>query len=168
MVSRARPRAGRIAIGLVVAAFLSGCGDADPDRVPLQPASGRVIADGRPAAGVLVRFRPADALDSLDALVPFGTTDEEGVYILGTYEAGDGAPTGRYKVTLFWPDRPLGLEPAEDLLGGVYAQADRTELEATIGEGEQIIPPFEVAKSAATPKKSSARKKPTFDPDGLE
>ncbi|WP_337173417.1 hypothetical protein [Paludisphaera sp.] len=168
MVSPDRPRAGGVAFGLIVAAFVLGCGDDGPAGPPLHPASGKVIVDGEPASGVLVRLRPADDPDSLDAPVPFGTTDDEGVYVLGTREAGDGAPVGRYKVTLFWPDRPLGLQPAEDLLGGVYAVADRSTLEATIAEGEQVIPPFEVAKSAARPKKAPARKKSSVDQDGLE
>lgn len=168
MVSRVIRRAGRLGIGAVIAAVLPGCGESGPPRASLHPASGKVIVDGEPAAGVQVRFRPADDPNSLDALVPFGKTDEGGVYTLGTYEAGDGAPVGRYKVTLFWPDRPPGPQPADDLLGGVYTLADRTKLEAAIVEGGQAIPPFEVARPTAKPKKTPARKKQSVDNDGLE
>jgi len=156
--------AGLPGLGLLVAALLCGCGDSGPPKVPLYPTSGKVIVDGQPTAGVQVRFRPAADPNALDALVPFGTTDEDGEYALGTYEPGDGAPAGRYKVTLFWPDRPPGPQPGEDQLGGVYTLADRTTLEATVGEGNQTIPPFEVASS----KKAPTRKRPPVDNDGLE
>jgi hypothetical protein len=124
MVSPRRIRGGLLAVALIA----TGCGDGGPPRVPLHPASGKVIVAGRPAAGVQVRLRPADDPESLDAHVPFGKTGEDGGFTLGTYEAGDGAPTGRYKVTLFWPDRPPGPSHPEDLLGGVYATGRRTTL----------------------------------------
>ena len=162
---RTNLRAGLSGLGLLVAALLCGCGGSDPSRVPLLPTSGKVIVDGQPAAGVQVRFRPAADPNALDALVPFGNTDENGVYVLGTYEPGDGAPAGRYKVTLFWPDRPPGPQPGDDQLGGVYTLANRTTLEATVGEeGDQTIPPFEVARSKMAP----TRKRPPVDNDGLE
>ena len=164
MVSRGRIRGGLLAVALAA----TGCGESGPPRAALHPASGKVIVDGRPAAGVQVRLRPADAPDSLDALVPFGKTGEDGVFTLGTYEAGDGAPTGRYKVTLFWPDRPPGPSHAEDRLGGVYALGRRTTLEATIAEGDNALGPFEVAKPAPRPRKAANRKNASDDPDGLE
>lgn len=164
MVSGLRSRAAAFLAALVVA----GCGEGGPPKVALHPASGRVIVDGEPAAGVMVRLRPAADPDQLDALVPFGTTGEDGGFTLGTYEEGDGAPTGRYKVTLFWPDRPLGLSNPEDRLGGAYSQGRRTILEATIAEGANILGPFEVAKAVARPKKAANRKNRTQDADGLE
>ena len=170
MVSRTLHRVSRLLLGpglLVVAGFF-GCGESDPDKVPLHPVTGMVVVDGRPTAGVQVRFRPADDPDSLDALVPFGKTDDDGVYTLGTYEAGDGAPVGRYKVTLFWSDRPPGPQPGDDQLGGVYTLADRTPLEATVHEGDQTIPAFEVSRAAPKPKPSTDRRKRPADADGLE
>ena len=165
MVSRYGIRAGLVAAALASA----GCGEPGPPKVALHPASGKVIVDGQPTAGVLVRLRPAADPDALDALVPFGKTGEDGGYTLGTYEAGDGAPTGRYKVTLFWPDRPPGPSLAEDLLGGAYAQGRSTPLEATIAEGDNVIPTFEATKAAPRPKKKSAARKGRPDvPDGLE
>jgi len=161
---RIGPRVGLLSLGPLVAVLFCGCGDSGPPRAPLHPTSGTVIVDGQPAAGVQVRFRPAANPNALDALVPFGATDEDGVYTLGTYEPGDGAPAGRYKVTLFWSDRPPGPQPGEDQLGGVYTLADRTTLEATVGEGEQTIPPFEVARSKTAP----TRKRPSVDNDGLQ
>lgn len=165
MVSRTGTLAGLLAVAL----FGAGCGEDGPPRAALHPASGIVKVDGQPAAAVQVRLRPANDPDSLDALVPFGKTGDDGAFTLGTYEAGDGAPAGRYKVTLFWPDRPPGPSPGDDLLGGVYALGRNTTLEATISEGDNAIPTFEVAKAAPRPKKkSAARKGRSDDPDGLE
>ncbi|WP_165247440.1 carboxypeptidase regulatory-like domain-containing protein [Paludisphaera soli] len=152
---------------LLLAACASGCGEADPSRVPLVPATGRVTVGGEPAADLEVRFRPADDPESLDALVPFARTDAEGGYVLGTYEEGDGAPAGRYKVTLFWPDRPPGPERADDLLGGTYATVARTTLEATVPDGGGEIATIDVPKPAATKPKPPPRKnRQPIDIDG--
>ncbi|WP_165068039.1 hypothetical protein [Paludisphaera rhizosphaerae] len=154
---------------LTSAVALIGCGESGTPRVALQPTSGKVTVDGQPTAGVEVRFRPADAPGSLDALVPFATTGDDGGFKLGTYEKGDGAPEGRYKVTLFWPDRPPGPQPAEDQLGGTYALAEKTPLEATVAKGENTIPTIEVPKSAVrTTKPGKPRRGTRGDSDGLE
>ena len=155
--------------GLLLTIALIGCGDAGPPRAALHPASGKVTVDGRPAPGVEVRLRPTDDPNSLDALVPFATTGEDGGFKLGTYEKGDGAPEGRYKLTLFWPDRPPGPSHAEDQLGGTYALPEKTTLEAVIVKGENTIPTIEVPKSAVkTTKPGRPRRGSRVDADGLE
>lgn len=154
---------------LSMAVALIGCGDGGPPRAPLHPASGKVSVDGQPAAGVEVRFRPADNPNALDALVPFATTGEDGGFKLGTYEKGDGAPEGRYKVTLFWPDRPPGPSHAEDQLGGTYALPEKTTLEAGIGKGENTFPTIEIPKSAVkTTKPGKPNRGARVDSDGLD
>ena len=168
MVNPRRARAGLLLAAALLPAALAGCGEAGPPRVALHPASGRVLVDGAPAAKVNVRCRPAADPDSLDAPVPFATTDDGGNFELGTYDAGDGAPVGRYKVTLFWPDRPPGPRHPDDLLGGAYATARRTPLEATIAEGRNTIPAFEVAKPAARPSRPPAKGRRADEVDGLD
>lgn len=151
------------------AVAILGCGESGPPRVALRPTSGKVTIEGQPAVGVEVRLRPADAPGSLDALVPFATTGDDGSFKLGTYEEGDGAPEGRYKMTLFWPDRPPGPQPGEDQLGGTYALAERTTLEATVAKGENTIPTIEIPKSVVkTTKPGKPRRGTRGDSDGLE
>lgn len=146
-------------------AFLAGCGDGD--RVPLYPASGRVLVDGRPAASVQVRLRPADRPDDLDALRPFAVTDEDGGFRLGTDDEGDGAPAGRYRATLFWPDRPPGPSPPTDRLGGRYDDPGNSPFVVTIAEGENALDPFRAETPATPPSRPPTPPGADADADGL-
>jgi prepilin-type N-terminal cleavage/methylation domain-containing protein/prepilin-type processing-associated H-X9-DG protein len=136
--------------------------------VPLFPGSGAVVVDGRPAAGVEVRFHPLDAPDDPDAPRPFAVSGEDGRFHLGTFERDDGAPEGRYRATLFWPDRPPGATPPGDRLGGRYNDPRRSTFEVTIAPSENRLPPFEAdtPPASARPRKPSKRTRP--DTTGLE
>lgn len=165
MASVPRWKPGRGRRQLTGAAWLLlfiGCGD--DGRLPLFPATGRVLVGGQPAAGVEVRLYPVDRLGDMDALRPFATTGEDGGFQLGTYEEADGAPAGRYKATLFWPDRPPGPSPPDDRLGGQYTDPARSALEVTIAEGENPLEPFSVPAVAAPAKRRPSRPaRPDFD-----
>src|SRR4051794_25148709 len=88
-----------LALALATAtASAAGCGG-DGGQVPRFPASGTVLVGGKPSPGVRVVLHPSDRLGDLDALKPSGVSGDDGAFRLGTYEAGDGAPAGRYKVT---------------------------------------------------------------------
>jgi hypothetical protein len=150
------------ALALIFA--LAGCGG--PPRVPLYEASGKVLVEGQPAKGVEVRLHPADRLGDPNALRPFATTGEDGSFRLGTYEAGDGAPEGRYKATLFWPDRPPGPGHPNDQLGGAYATAEKAQFEVEIPKNAVGIQPFEAKKPAPVaplPGKRARPRAPDFD-----
>lgn len=153
-------------LGAILFAAITSPGCGHDDRLPLFPASGKVVVDGKPAKGVEVRLVPAQAPDDPDTLRPFATSKDDGSFALGTYEAGDGAPEGKYKATLFWPDRPPGPSHPNDLLGGDYVQASRSGFEVAITKGTNTIPAFE-AKVPAKPTKprTSAKVKGS---DGLE
>src|SRR5437016_3167193 len=77
----------------------AGCSKAD--RPPVYAVKGRVLLRGKPTTNALVTFHPvADA--GADAIRPVGHVDNEGNFTLTTYAAGDGAPEGRYQVTVVW------------------------------------------------------------------
>jgi hypothetical protein len=155
-----------LAAALLGALGLVGCGG--DQGVPLYPAEGRVVVDGRPAAGVVVRLHPADRLQDVDAARPFATTDTDGAFRLGTRTDGDGAPEGRYKLTLFLPDRPPGPAPPRDLLGGRYARPETSPLEVRIAPGPNRLGPFDVTAPAARPTAKAPPPRPRRpDPDAL-
>lgn len=157
----------RIRWASLALALAIGCDDGLP-QVPRFPASGTVLLDGRPANGVQVMLYPADRLGDLDALRPTGVTGEDGAFQLGTYEKADGAPAGRYKVTLFLPDEPPnGSNSPNDLLGGRYLNAGRSAFEVNIAEGENRLTPFEVSKAPKTPRPAPSKKTPKPDFDGV-
>lgn len=125
--------------------IVPGCGPGD--RLPLYSSAGSVVVDGQPAQGVEVRLHPANRFGDPDALRPFATTETDGSFDLGTYEAGDGAPAGSYRATLFWPDRPPGPDHPNDRLEGAYADPETSDFRVTISESANTIPPFQAQTS---------------------
>src|SRR5690606_30756696 len=85
-------------------------------------------------------------------------------------EAGDGAPAGRYLVSLAWPEDPTSREPPEDRLNWAYSDPQQSALTATIAEGETALEPFRVAPGAGTrgraagPRPGARRPGPTAEP----
>ncbi len=78
----------------VAVAVLGGCGKKDnrPGRVPV---IGTVLRMGEPVAEATVLFEP---LENTPAAT--GETDAKGQFRLSTFETGDGAVPGEYKVAI--------------------------------------------------------------------
>jgi hypothetical protein len=133
-----------ITICVVVAA---GCGKA---KLPRYPVHGSVNVDGRPAEGAMVIFCPVTASDEAKTKRPFGLTGADGKFVLTTIEQADGAPPGEYKVLVQWPSNSGGdtrdgmRSIGPDRLKGKYMNLDKAELNATVGEAETNLPPFEL------------------------
>jgi len=95
-------------------------------------------------------LHPLDPLHKKDdkTVRPFAVVDPDGSFRLSTYETCDGAPAGEYAVTVVWPSfttDPLGEEtPGPDRLRKRYADARRSAFRATIREGDNQLPPFEL------------------------
>jgi hypothetical protein len=83
-----------MAVVLTSACALVGCkGPAGPEKPQPLAASGQFTYQGRPLAGATVSFLSEDGKVSAS-----GETDAKGDFTLSTYQRGDGAPAGRYKV----------------------------------------------------------------------
>lgn len=80
---------------LVAMSALVGCGGGDTEGVTVYPTSGTVTMFGKPLSGATVSFAPQG-----DQPTAYATTDAEGKYQLTTYEFGDGAAEGTYKVVI--------------------------------------------------------------------
>ncbi len=78
-----------VAVGLLVAFAVAGCGSGDAKLVPV---TGKVTYKGQPVAKAGVTFVHSDGKMS-----PVGVTDENGVFTLGS-PVGQGAMVGEYKV----------------------------------------------------------------------
>ncbi len=76
-----------------------GCGD---DKIARYPVTGTVLVDGRPAEGATVIFYPVGGSEEFQKERPFGVTDANGKFDLRTFQPGDGAPAGEYKVMARW------------------------------------------------------------------
>lgn len=152
---RASRPARRTWILAALALAASGCGEDGP-KIPLFPATGRVVFGDAPADGVEVRFFDAANVTDPDAPHPFATTDAEGRFELGTFEAGDGAPAGRYKVMLLWPEGPPGPGVPRDRLNRAFTDPSKSPFEVAVAEAATEFDPFVIDPAAV--KKAAPRR----------
>lgn len=120
---------------LAAALLAVGCGKSGTGPVPV---TGRVLVNGRPAAGAAVVFHPVNA--GGEATRPLAQVDQNGEFRLTTASAGDGAAPGEYKVTLTWYVSPPRTgkraegddPPAKNLIPDRYGKPDSTPVTATV------------------------------------
>ncbi len=121
----------RCAVGLVAMACLAGCGGAGGDRPETVPVTGTVTLDGTPVAGATVAFSPSAG----GGRSAHGITDANGRFKLTTFEAGDGAMPGSYKVGVSKTAGPAQAAPGtteetpESIDAAYKAAAERGALE---------------------------------------
>lgn len=152
-----------LAIGTVCALIWSaGCGGAegDADRLPTVPVSGTVTYNGTAVADASVSLIPdlppgTPPTEASNRKGAFARTDSAGKFNLMTYEEGDGAVPGKYKVTVTKVEgQPIGVEASEEeyaetpegeeppppkpLLPEKYSNARTTPLDANIAEGDPV------------------------------
>ncbi len=98
-----------LSVSVCVAALLLSACNRGPQMVPV---TGEVLLDGKPVEGAAVLFTPDAGGRPAD-----GVTDKEGKFSLQTYEPGDGAPLGKYKVAIVGM-RQTGIQATADGLSG--------------------------------------------------
>ena len=81
-----------VATLLTIGFALTGCSKSD--RPPTYPVTGTVTSQGKPVAGAAITFVPTGN----DGEAASAITDSEGKYALTTWEQGDGARPGQYRV----------------------------------------------------------------------
>ena len=129
-----------LVLGVLAASTVAGCGTG---RLPVYPVTGQVLVKGEPADGAFVVFHPVEPTGP-DAQRPYATVGPDGTFRLTTYELSDGAPAGRYRVTIVWrPKAASALAPeGKDRLDGRYANAESAKLEVTLGKQATTLEPF--------------------------
>ncbi|MGD9645954.1 MAG: hypothetical protein AB7U73_09585 [Pirellulales bacterium] len=125
----------------------AGCSK-EPARLATFPAAGTVAFQGKPTPGAMVVLHPEQALGS-DVPRPSGYVDKEGRFVLTTFKSGDGAPAGKYKLTIEWnklivkgPD----AEPGPNVLPAKYAQPATSDLIVEIAAGPNQLPPVKLRR----------------------
>lgn len=124
-----------------------GCGGSlQPELPPRHPVQGKVLHRGQPAKGFRVTFHPTGDIGPLQ-FAPSAITSDDGTYRLQSYEPEDGAPLGDYAVTFEWPDHLIATDdpdpkPVVDRLRGAYSDPQRSRFKASVVEGPNEMPPF--------------------------
>lgn len=121
----------------------AGCSGAKDWHARTQVVRGTLLINGKPAQGAIVTFHPqGDPVDIRHSL-PWGKTDDEGNFTLRTYAQGDGAPPGKYDVTLVWSINPSEMG-SPDQLAGKFDDVAESPFMVTIEEGQSELAPLEL------------------------
>jgi hypothetical protein len=131
----------------LAAGTLSGCGkSAEQPWEKVYPAIGTVKFKGKKLGGAVVTLVPLDK-EVPSSVRPTATTDEDGVFQLGTYSLADGAPAGDYKaVVMHYPIVGSKENPSagRNDLPRKYSTADSSDLKVTIDEADGDLPTLEL------------------------
>jgi hypothetical protein len=103
----------------------------DDGRLPTYPVRGKVVlADGRPLPGGWIVCE-----SELKAPAARGTINENGEFVLGTYEQHDGGVAGKHRVSIT-PAAPRGHDPDRgrppELIDRRYALLETSGLELEV------------------------------------
>jgi hypothetical protein len=134
-------RACLVAALLLAAGACSGGGER-----PVYPVKGKVFAKGKAAHRAIVWFHPEGGAKSKSTL-PHGVVEADGSFQVSTYGKNDGAPPGRYKVTVIWtaPGKFSGDDTGKSLLPARYSTPGRSGLPVIeVKEGPNELPPFQL------------------------
>jgi hypothetical protein len=121
-----------------------GCGggkDAVPSK-PTFPVKGQVFFEDRPVKGALVVFHPLDDPGS-KPVRSYARTEADGRFTLSTYVPQDGAPAGRYAVTIVIEDDGDGSRS----LPARYASPQTSGFVVQVKEGNNQLQPFLLRRS---------------------
>jgi hypothetical protein len=140
-------------LGLVLLAI--GCGRGDPpmERDTVHKVTGKILIDGQPEPTVAVRLTrvggPDASAGTSKMISPGGFTDNDGRFSIGTYEGGangDGAPDGKYAITIHWGQvNLLGGRYEGDLFRGKYGDPDKSEFTVEVKGAPVEVPTIELS-----------------------
>jgi len=106
----------QVGVALVLTILGAGCGET---RLQVFPVKGQLLWEGQPAAGAVVYFHltteTVDAQNPAKGRRPWGRVAADGTFELTTYVKNDGAPKGRYRVSVYWV-KGAGNDEATPLL----------------------------------------------------
>lgn len=150
-------------LAMILGLLLAGCpgGASGGKRVPVYTVTGKVTMGGGPLAGAIVSFAPSEGQPTA-----VGRSNDSGVYTLTTYDSGDGAAKGAYKITVM---KIVGAAPAAtaDAAHGPNYQGTAHASQAAKGgtdSGNLIPAPYGTSES--TPLSYTVKEEPnTYDID---
>jgi hypothetical protein len=131
----------------------AGCSSPPPGEAVF-PVKGQLFYNNKPATGAVVWFHPVNDLDDVTAgnpakdPRPSGIVDEQGNFELSTYGVKDGAPVGRYRVSVMWTKNKGGGDGTEENLLPPHFMDPRQSTLPIVEVKEQpdnVLVPFRIA-----------------------
>ena len=125
----------------VLVVVLSSCSEEEStfERNETYPITGQILVDGKPEQQIVVRCNPVSQAEGAHPITASAFTDAEGKFSISTYEGGDGAQAGEYKLTFVWGQINLltGAYGGPDKLKDKYADPESSEFTVTVESGKQ-------------------------------
>jgi hypothetical protein len=138
-------RWGCVALGFAILG--AGCAEKRPVLVHVK---GQLFWQGQPAVGAVVFFHPeakeVDSQNPASGRQIMGTVDEDGTFELGTYVPKDGAPAGRYRVSVHWAKNAGQGDEATNLLPAKFMSPATAGLPIVeVGDQPTVLEPFKLS-----------------------
>ena len=136
--------------------LLAGCSGSDNGPIVVHPVAGKVIYDGKPAAGVVVTLIPNDApMVPRIPQNPHAVTGSDGRFSISTFAEGDGAAEGGYQIVLSWPgpteeNSESDEEMDTDRLMGWY-DGTHSNFGIRVQAGQNEVPTFNLRRVTQPP-----------------
>ena len=125
--------------GLLVLLLLLGCSKEDRNWKETVPVTGEIYVKGKAAEGVHVTFHPEGGLDTTQPTETKAMTGKDGKFAASTYEVGDGATLGVFRLTFTWPKlNQISMTFDGDTFKGRYSKPERSKHTITVKSGEPI------------------------------
>jgi hypothetical protein len=130
--------------------LLSGCGSSQgSDRVPVFPASGKLVYAGQSLAGAYVVLHPKGADAGHLAPRPHAQAAADGSFSLTSYDTNDGAAAGDYTLTVEL--RPLVKNGGDytagpNILPVKYSRAVTSPVSVQIAAGRNDLQEIQILK----------------------
>lgn len=129
-----------------VLSVFSGCGPSRPVWERTQPISGTITHKGKPIGDAELNFFPEEK-EFPETVRPKAKSTADGRFAVWTYQQGDGAPVGSYKVTVIHnvvtvSKGTIVAKPND--LPAKYTRLDSTDIVVRIQPGQKEIPPIDL------------------------
>lgn len=111
------------------------------NRRPPQPVKGTVYFEGAPTPDAQVAFHLVNPDKKAPTRTGDAFVDADGSFVLSSYNANDGAPTGEYLVTVVWRQPWLDAQgrPGPNILPERYSKPDTTDLRVRVKDGSNAL-----------------------------
>ncbi len=134
------------------ATLVCGCGGGS-DRLPVYPVQGQLYFDNKPAHKAIIWLHPegevpGDSKGPSASPRPHARVGPDGSFAVSTYETGDGAPVGRYRISVIWnKDGPGGGDnDGASLLPPRYLNPRTADLPVIeVKAGPNVLPPLRLS-----------------------